>query len=106
LQVGILLNGTTVVDMVMGSPASVSRQISKGDIILEVDNKEVNPENVIQGLCGQDIPGTEILLKIATPAWRSVSQETETKHVTLVRKSQKIVDNRRQLFELLGSLKV
>jgi hypothetical protein len=62
VQVGMMLMGCTIENMVMGGPAYNSYKLDKGDIILKVDGKPVDEDSLLPALIGSDVPGEEMAL--------------------------------------------
>ena len=63
-QIGIMLLGTMVDNLVVGGPAFNSRQLHHGDIIVKVDGTPVTQSNIHEMMVGNDIPGTPVLVTI------------------------------------------
>ncbi len=65
LQIGVLLNGTSILDTVIGGPGYNSRQIATKDVILKIDGIPVTAANINTAMTGSDIPGAPVTLTIA-----------------------------------------
>ena len=65
LQLGIILNGTSVIDTIPGGPGFNSRQIVPGDIILKIDGTSITSSNINTALVGNDVAGTPVVLTVA-----------------------------------------
>jgi C-terminal processing protease CtpA/Prc len=63
-QIGIMLLGTMVDNLVVGGPAFNSRQLQHGDIIVKVDGTPVTQANIHEMMVGNDIPGTPVLVSV------------------------------------------
>ena len=64
-QIGVILNGNTVIDTVVGGPGYNSRQLTPGDVILKIDGIPVSPSNINSAMVGRDMPGAPVILTIA-----------------------------------------
>ena len=62
---GLILNGATIDNTVVGGPAFNSKKISHGDVILKVNQESINDHNAIDIIVGDDIPGSVVQLTIA-----------------------------------------
>ena len=65
LQIGIMLLGTMIDNLVVGGPAYNSRQLHHGDIILKVDGIPVTQNNIHDVMVGNDTPGSPIVVSVA-----------------------------------------
>jgi hypothetical protein len=54
-QVGIIVHGTTVDDLILGGPAYNSKKLAQGDVIIKVDSVEATEENINDLLIGKDV---------------------------------------------------
>ena len=59
------MSGTTIDNIVVGGPADNCKKLSRGDVVLEVDDTCVNDENVLDILVGNDVPGASVQLRVA-----------------------------------------
>ena len=127
LQVGIMLNGCVIDNMVIGTsasqfwtcsspckgfatsnrglggtggPAYNSGQLERGDLILEVDRTPVTSDNVHEMLLGSDVPGTHFTMKVKKESRAGV------KEVQLTRMATEVIADRRRMFELFTKMKV
>jgi C-terminal processing protease CtpA/Prc len=64
-QIGIMILGTMVDNLVVGGPAFNSRQLQHGDVIIKVDGAPVTQANIHEMMVGNDVPGTPVLVTIA-----------------------------------------
>jgi len=96
--VGLMLSSTVVENLLIGSPALSSRQISKGDRIVKVDGLQVNEDNVHEALIGSDLPGSFVQLTLQT-------KDNKIKEVLLSRMSTQKLSRRKQMFEFLTTMK-
>ncbi|EKX31025.1 hypothetical protein GUITHDRAFT_149543, partial [Guillardia theta CCMP2712] len=87
-----------VENLLIGSPALSSREISKGDRIVKVDGIEVSEDNVHEALIGSDLPGSFVHLTLQT-------KDNRTKEVLLSRMSTQKLSRRKQMFEFLTTMK-
>ena len=76
-------------------PAYNSRQLDKGDVVVEIDGKPVTNENLSQLLVGSDIAGTAVTIGV-----RKGGKTGTKKSVTLLRMPSEAIADRRRLFEL------
>ena len=65
IQLGFALSGSTVSELSIGGPAYTSRQLSVGDVILEVDNIQATEANINHLLRGCDVPGSPVMIMAA-----------------------------------------
>lgn len=65
IQLGFALSGSTVSEISIGGPAYTSRQLSVGDVILEVDNIQATEANINHLLRGCDVPGSPVMIMAA-----------------------------------------
>ena len=61
----MILNGQFVDNTVVGGPAYNSKRISRGDLVLKVNQLPVNDQNVLEVVAGDDTPGSIVQLAIA-----------------------------------------
>ena len=103
-----MMNGAMIDNMVIGGPAYNSEQLSKGDIILEVDGRPVNSENLHEALLGADVPGTQFVIKVKKAGSGGMwgSEAGTVKSVILTRMATEVIADRRRMFELFTDLKV
>jgi len=83
---------------VPGSPAYFSGKIKQGDVILQVDEQNVSPDNVVTMMCGNDVPGTRIKLMVDR------AKRKRPFAVHLIRAEVDTVAQRRGVFEMLATL--
>jgi hypothetical protein len=62
--VGIMFNGLTIDNMVVGGPAYNSGQLEQGDVVLQIDHAPITAEGLLPALIGSDIPGTTVTLTV------------------------------------------
>lgn len=63
-QVGLLLQGCTVDQLVVGGPAYNSGELDKGDEIVRVDGVAVDTDTLLKTLIGADAPGSTVTLHV------------------------------------------
>lgn len=83
---------------VPGSPAYFSGKIRQGDVIMQVDEQSVSPDNVVSMMCGNDVPGTRIKLLVD----RATRKRPFAVH--LIRAEADAVAHQKGIFEMLASL--
>jgi C-terminal processing protease CtpA/Prc len=64
-QLGIILNGTSIIDTIPGGPGFNSRQLVPGDVIMKIDGVSVTPSNINTAIVGNDVTGTPVVLTVA-----------------------------------------
>ncbi len=64
-QVGIMINGLTVDNLLVGGPAYSSKKMGQGDVILQVDSVNATEQNIRDLLVGNDTPGAPMDVVIA-----------------------------------------
>ncbi len=64
-QIGIMLLGTMVDNLVVGGPAYNSRQLHHGDVIVKVDGIPITASNIHEVMVGDDIPGAPVIVSVA-----------------------------------------
>jgi hypothetical protein len=96
--VGVILNGLTIYEVIVGGPAFNCRQLLVGDKILKVDGIAVNALTIHAALEGANMPGTEVLLTV-------YRQEEEVEETVLLRRMTctEMADNLK-MFELFTTL--
>ncbi len=99
MQVGMMLNGTRIENMVIGGPAYNCHELKKGDDIIAIDGKPVNKDNVLQCMIGSDQPGSFVTLKV-----EKASGGTE--EITLCRMCSETIADRRRMFEWFTKMKM
>jgi S1-C subfamily serine protease len=74
-QVGIMLRGCIIDNMVIGGPAYNVGLLRRGDIITGVDGVPATEETVLTMLLGDDVPGSQVTLKMSrhTPGIQTAS---------------------------------
>ena len=98
-QVGIMLNGCVIDNMVIGGPAYNCARLERGDLIFEVDLTPVTGENVHEMLLGSDVPGTQFAMKVKKATG-------QVKEVQISRMATEVIADRRRMFELFTKMKV
>lgn len=98
--VGIMLNGCQIDNMVVGGPAWNSHQLEHGDEILKVDGRTVDADDILDGLVGNDLPGSTVRLTV-----RKDIPGNSLETVTLHRMASEVIADRRRMFELFTSIK-
>jgi hypothetical protein len=84
----------------LAGPAYNSRQLDKGDLVVEIDGKAVTSDNLSQLLVGSDIAGTPVTLGV-----KKGGKAGAKKSVTLLRMPSEAIADRRRLFELFTAMK-
>jgi hypothetical protein len=64
-QLGLVLQGTTINDTIIGGPAFTSLSLGQGDVLLNVDGTIATEQNVEVLLIGNDKPGSIVVLTVA-----------------------------------------
>ena len=132
-QVGLMLNGMAIDNMVVGGPAYNSGQLQQNDVIVQIDGMPVSNENIHDSLLGSDIPGSTVTITVrrgyrdlnrvsekpdplwfakATPFKETATRDNSniqggTTHVVvLTRMATEVIADRRRMFELLTIMKV
>ena len=100
---GISFNGMAVEDTLVGGPAFLSWSVEEGDVLMTVDDVAATPENKHDLLLGDDVPGTQVRLRLR-PKTSHHSQE-QYKDVLLTRVSTGEVADRRRMLELFAALR-
>ena len=102
---GLMLDHSRIDNIVPGGPAFNSRQLSRGDQILQVDGCDctgASTDTIHDMLLGDDVPGSSLTVTV-----RKHSQDLRgsIQQVTLVRMPNEEIVDRRRLFELFTRLK-
>ncbi len=77
----MVVKGTTIESTDLGGPAYTSKLI-RGDVIIEIDGKQVTESNVGQLLVGNDKPGRPVNITVAkggpqVSCWQNVMNYLE-----------------------------
>jgi hypothetical protein len=80
-------------------PAYNSQELSKGDVILMVNGKEVDDESLHGQLIGSDVPGSFVKITV-----RPMGSQ-HPKDVTLMRSATSAIADNVRMFELFSALK-
>jgi len=96
-KVGLILKDCLILDMLTGSPASMSRKFQKGDVVVAIDNVAATSENTVGLLVGEDTPGS--ILSI------TVSRQGRMHTVSLKRACADELADRKRMFDLLQRLR-
>ena len=99
--VGIMVDGLTIDNMVIGGPAYNSGQLDRGDLIVAVDFKSVSEESLQDLLVGPDIPLSSVTLTVIKSG-----STTVTRDVVLTRKAMDSIADRCRMFEMFAAMKV
>ena len=94
-QVGIMLNGMTIDNMIIGGPAYNSRVLDKGDVICKIDQMPVSLEELPHALLGSDVPGSSVVLTVRKISGRTLD-------VGLKRMATSVISDRCRMFELFA----
>ena len=62
---GIKLDGTLIDHVIVGGPAYNSKQISRGDTVLKVNDIPVTKSNIYELLLGDDVPGSFVDIMVS-----------------------------------------
>jgi len=64
--VGLMIQNQIIENILIGGPAMISRQLTRGDEILKVDGRDVakDPDSLAGRLVGSDVPGTLVCLQV------------------------------------------
>lgn len=92
-------DGLTVDDMAIGGPAYNCKELSKGDVIVSVDDDRVNADNCHEKIIGNDVPGSIVRLTVRCAASKQI------KNVTLTRMSSTSMLDNVRMFEIFTLLK-
>jgi len=98
--VGVMFAGQVIDSMVVGGPAYNSRQLDKGDFVVDIDGKAVTNDNLSQLLVGADVAGTPVIIGV-----KKGGKTGAKKSVTLLRMPSEAIADRRRLFELFTAMK-
>jgi C-terminal processing protease CtpA/Prc len=60
-----MLSGTTIDNLVVGGPAYNSKQLARGDVILQVNNIPATKANIYELLVGDDRPGSTVVINVS-----------------------------------------
>ena len=97
--VGMMLVGSKIDNMVIGGPAYNSQKLSKGDVLLKVDDLKVDDERLHEMLIGQDIPGSSVKLTVRDAV------SGQLKEATLMRMATSAIADHVRIFEVFAALK-
>ena len=97
--VGLMLAGLYIDNMVVGGPAHNSQRLSKGDVLVRVDDVEVDCENLHDMLVGSDVPGSLVKISFLRPG------SEEQHEVTLMRMATSTIADNVRMFEVFTALK-
>ena len=97
--VGLMLVGVKIENMVVGGPAHTSCRLSKGDVLLKVDDVEVDSENLHAMLIGSDVPGSLVKITFLHPG------SEEEHEVNLMRAATSSIADNVRMFEIFTHLK-
>ena len=81
-------------------PAYNCQRLSRGDVLLKVDDEPVDLHDFHDRLIGGDVPGSMVKLTVFTPT------TNEEKEVMLTRMPTSVIADNVRMFELFTSLKV
>jgi C-terminal processing protease CtpA/Prc len=104
-QVGLVLDGNVIAYVLDGSPASMSQDFRKGDLILKVDDTTVSDPIVLKDMLVNGAPGSSISLTIRAKNEAS-SSSPAIKRIVLTRIASNALADRTHMYELLATLKV
>ena len=103
-QVGLALNGNVIEYVLDGSPASMSKEFSKGDLILKVDGTTISDPTILEDMLANGKPGSSVSLTIR--AKNAPSSTPSIKHIVLPRIASSTLADRTHMYELLTTMKV
>jgi C-terminal processing protease CtpA/Prc len=63
-QVGLMLKGTIIDQLVVGGPAYNSGDLDRGDFVEAVDGTPVDQDSILKTLIGLDTPGSMVTLTV------------------------------------------
>ena len=98
--VGIMFDRCVIDNMVVGGPAYNSRQLDRGDLVVEIDGRPVDKDSLSQMLVGKDVAGTPVAITV-----KKGGKTGAKKTVTLLRMPSEAIADRRRLFELFTTMK-
>ena len=93
---GVMLNGTTVDNVVIGGPAY--GKMGKGDVIKAVDGQKAKADNIATLLYGTDKPGSEVKIDFQTAKGQS-------KQIVLRRMKVEAIADKHHMFHLFTEVK-
>jgi hypothetical protein len=96
----MILNGCVLDSLVVGGPGFNSGQLDRGDVVLKVDNVDVNRDNILDALVGDDTPGSEIALTV-----QKGGKAGNLRVVKFRRMATERIADRRRAFELFTLIK-
>ncbi len=99
--VGLMVDGLTIDNIVIGGPAHNSGELNRGDRIVAVDFQSVTEDTLPDLLIGEDVPLSTVTLTVLKSGSTSV-----TRDVVLNRMAIESIADRCRMFELFASLKV
>lgn len=83
---------------VVGGPASNTRALGKGDVILEVDAVSIDNESLHDALVGSDVAGSTVTVRVRKAG------SGEIQDVEVVRIDSRELADKRRLFELFTDI--
>lgn len=98
--VGLVVKGTFVEGLVVGSPAFFCRQLRKGDQILQIDGKQATQQSIAASLDSHRPPGSAVSIE-----YLSKEPEKRVRTVTLCAISMQEVGERCSAIQLMEKLK-
>ena len=97
-SIGITLKGTAIASLCIGSPAYLSGQLEKGDIITHIDGVLVDDKTIVTAVIGADLPGSMVNITVEKKSARVV-------RVPLQRTSANEMMRKKRVCELVHNLK-
>jgi len=94
-----LWHGHVIPHYAWAGPAYNSRQLDKGDVVVEIDGQAAG-DNLTKLLVGSDVAGTPVTLTV-----KKGGNTGPKKSVTLLRMPSEAIADRRRLFELFTAMK-
>jgi C-terminal processing protease CtpA/Prc len=98
-QVGIILHGIVIDNVIVGGPAYDSKLLEKGDAILQVDRVDVSAQNIQQFMVGSDVPESTVILTVRKASGRIID-------VVLKRISASVIADRYKILSLFSQCQV
>ena len=92
--IGLLIEGVTISNIMVGGPAYRCKHFDKGDTILQVDGRHVSEESAARALIGCDVPGSVVTITVL----KGVSGEI--RDISLRRMARADMADLVQMFEL------
>lgn len=98
-SIGITLNGTAIASLCIGSPAYLSGQLEKGDIVTHIDGMLVDRNTIFAAVIGADVPGSKVDMTVNKKSGRMMKvalQRTSANEMMRKKRICELVQNLRQ----------